>query len=116
VSVRADRDQLEQLLINVISNAVESSLLTHPAGDGRVSVSWLADPKEFRVYIDDDGVGLDASTDVFVPFYTSKEHGSGIGLTLCRQIAEAHAGTLTLANHPDRPGCRAALRLPATGR
>jgi len=112
VSIRVDRDQLEQLLINVISNAVESSLLSHPAGDGRVSVSWHADPKEFRAYIDDDGVGLDASTDVFVPFYTSKEHGSGIGLTLCRQIAEAHAGTLTLANHPGRPGCRATLRLP----
>ncbi len=113
VRVLADRDQLEQLLINVISNAVESSLLAHPAGDGLVSVSWQADSKEFRVHIDDDGVGLDGSTDVFVPFYTSKEHGSGIGLTLCRQIAEAHAGGLTLENRPNRPGCRATLRLPA---
>lgn len=117
VSVRGDRDQLEQLLINVISNAVESSLLNHPAGDGMVSVSWLADPdgSGLWAYIDDDGVGLENGTDAFVPFYTSKEHGSGIGLTLCRQIAEAHAGTLTLANHPDRPGCRATLRLPAGG-
>jgi nitrogen fixation/metabolism regulation signal transduction histidine kinase len=114
VSVRGDRDQLEQLLINVISNAVESSLLAHPAGDGRVAVSWQADSHELRACIDDDGVGLDNGTDAFVPFYTSKEHGSGIGLTLCRQIAEAHAGTLTLANHPDRPGCRACLRLPLT--
>ncbi len=111
-SVRGDRDQLEQLLINVISNAVESSLLAHPEGDGRVAVSWQADAHELRVHIDDDGVGLDESTDVFVPFYTSKEHGSGIGLTLCRQIAEAHAGTLILENHPDRSGCRATLRLP----
>ncbi|MDY0354410.1 MAG: ATP-binding protein [Sedimentisphaerales bacterium] len=114
VSVRGDRDQLEQLLINVISNAVESSLLSHPAGDGRVAVSWQADAHELRVCIDDDGVGLENGTDAFVPFYTSKEHGSGIGLTLCRQIAEAHAGTLTLENHPDRPGCRATLRLPLT--
>lgn len=113
VSVRGDRDQLEQLLINVISNAVESSLLAHPAGDGRVSVSWRTDSHAFWAYVDDDGVGLDAAIDVFVPFYTSKEHGSGIGLTLCRQIAEAHAGGLTLENHPDKPGCRATLRLPA---
>jgi two-component system, NtrC family, nitrogen regulation sensor histidine kinase NtrY len=113
-SVRGDRDQLEQLLINVISNAVESSLLSHPAGDGRVAVSWRTDSRELRACIDDDGVGLDNGTDAFVPFYTSKEHGSGIGLTLCRLIAEAHAGTLTLENHPDKPGCRATLRLPLT--
>jgi two-component system nitrogen regulation sensor histidine kinase NtrY len=112
VSVRGDRDQLEQLLINVISNAVESSLQSHPDGDGRVAVSWRTDLQELRVFIDDDGVGFDESTDVFVPFYTSKEHGSGIGLTLCRQIAEAHAGGLTLENHGDRAGCRACLRLP----
>ncbi len=112
VKVRGDRDQLEQLLINVISNAVESSLQSHPAGDGQVSVSWQVDSEGLRVFIDDDGTGLDESVDVFVPFYTSKEHGSGIGLTLCRQIAEAHEGGLTLENHADRPGCRACLRLP----
>jgi nitrogen fixation/metabolism regulation signal transduction histidine kinase len=112
VRVRADRDQLEQLLINVISNAVEASQQSHPAGDGRVALGWRIDANELEVRVDDDGPGLANDTNAFVPFYTTKEHGSGIGLALSRQIAEAHAGTLTLANHPDRPGCRATLKLP----
>ena len=62
--------------------------------------------------MDDDGPGLPDGTDVFVPFFTTKDHGSGIGLTLSRQIAEAHGGSLTLENHVGQPGCRACLRLP----
>ncbi len=112
VRVRADRDQLEQLLINVISNAVEASQQFHPAGDGRVCIGWRIDANELEVQVDDDGPGLAQDTNAFVPFYTTKQHGSGIGLALSRQIAEAHHGSLTLANHPDKPGCRATLRLP----
>ena len=112
VRVRADRDQLEQLLINVISNAVEASQQSHPGGDGRVCVGWRIDGSELEVWVDDDGPGLASDTNAFVPFYTTKQHGSGIGLALSRQIAEAHNGSLTLANHPDNPGCRACLRLP----
>jgi two-component system nitrogen regulation sensor histidine kinase NtrY len=110
--IRADRDQLEQLLINVISNAVEASQQSHPAGDGQVSIGWRIDANELEVRMDDDGPGLADDTNVFVPFYTTKQQGSGIGLALSRQIAEAHGGSLTLANHPDKPGCRATLRLP----
>jgi len=112
VRVRADRDQLEQLLINVISNAVEASQQSHPAGDGRVCIGWRIDGSELEVCVDDDGPGLAGDTNAFVPFYTTKQHGSGIGLALSRQIAEAHNGSLTLANHPNPPGCRATLRLP----
>jgi len=75
-------------------------------------VTWRVAPANLEVLVDDDGPGVDESTDVFVPFYTSKEHGSGIGLALSRQIAEAHDGSLTLANLPGRTGCRACLRLP----
>ena len=110
--VRADRDQLEQLLINVISNAVEASLQMHPAADGRVCVGWRIDGGTLEVQVEDDGPGLADAANVFVPFYTTKQYGSGIGLALSRQIAEAHNGTLTLANHPNRSGCRACLRLP----
>jgi signal transduction histidine kinase len=110
--VRGDRDQLEQLLINVVSNAVEASLQSQPAGDGQVSIGWRIDTDKIEIHVDDDGPGLPAGTDVFVPFFTTKDHGSGIGLTLSRQIAEAHGGSLTLENHPGQPGCRACLRLP----
>ena len=112
IQVRGDRDQLEQLLINVISNAVEASLQGRPQGDGTVSIGWQADGQAVEIHIDDDGPGLAEGVDVFVPFYTTKDRGSGIGLTLSRQIAEAHGGTLTLENRTAQPGCRACLRLP----
>jgi two-component system nitrogen regulation sensor histidine kinase NtrY len=115
VRVRGDRDQLEQLLINVIANAVEASLQSRPAGDGRVSIGWGIEADRVEIHVDDDGPGLAEGIDVFVPFYTTKDHGSGIGLILSRQIAEAHGGSLTLENHPDKPGCRACLRLPLGG-
>ena len=115
ICLRADRDQVEQLLINVMSNAVEASLQSRPEGDGQVSIGWRADGEAIEIHIDDDGPGLAEGVDVFVPFYTTKDHGSGIGLTLSRQIAEAHNGSLTLANHPSVPGCRATLRLPLGG-
>jgi nitrogen fixation/metabolism regulation signal transduction histidine kinase len=113
--VRGDRDQLEQLLINVISNAVEASLHNRPEGDGQVSIGWRADGEAVEIHVDDDGPGLPEGVDVFVPFYTSKDHGSGIGLTLSRQIAEAHGGSLILENRHDAQGCRATLRLPRGG-
>jgi len=53
---------------------------------------------------------------VFVPFFTTKPNGSGIGLALSRQIAEAHGGTITLVNRTNAPGCRAAIRLPVSPR
>jgi len=112
--VQGDRDQLEQLLINVVSNAVEASLQKRPAGDGQVSIGWHFDTGGIEIHVDDDGPGLPDGTDVFVPFFTTKDHGSGIGLTLSRQIAEAHGGSLTLGNHASQPGCRACLRLPLT--
>jgi signal transduction histidine kinase len=112
VQAQGDRDQLEQLLINVVSNAVEASLQNRPAGDGQVLIGWRIDADKIEIHVDDDGLGLPDGTDAFVPFFTTKDHGSGIGLTLSRQIAEAHGGSLTLENHPNNPGCRATLRLP----
>jgi signal transduction histidine kinase len=112
VTIDADRGQLEQLLINLIANAVEAGLESAPDGDGLVSVGWRIEGRQLQVWVDDDGPGLDESRDVFVPFFTTKVKGSGIGLTLSRQIAEAHGGHLTLENRTDGKGCRACLWLP----
>jgi two-component system nitrogen regulation sensor histidine kinase NtrY len=107
-TVRADPDQLEQLLINLLRNAADAALQTN----GSVAVGWKQDGRALSLWVDDTGAGLSNASNLFVPFFTTKPGGSGIGLVLCRQIAEAHGGTLTLENRTDGPGCRALLRLP----
>jgi two-component system nitrogen regulation sensor histidine kinase NtrY len=106
--VRGDADQLEQLLINLLKNAVEAVSTT----GGGVSIGWEEAPGEVELVVSDEGPGLLDSRNLFVPFYTTKPEGSGIGLVLCRQIAEAHRGTLSLRNAEGRRGCDARLRLP----
>ncbi len=111
-TIEADKGQLDQLLINIVTNAVEASLETKPDGSGEVQVGWRIDGRHLYIWIDDDGPGLDETRDVFVPFFTTKVKGSGIGLALSRQIAEAHGGYLTLENLANEKGCRASLWLP----
>ncbi|HEX4951107.1 MAG TPA: ATP-binding protein [Blastocatellia bacterium] len=108
LTIRADGDQLEQLLINVIRNAVDA-VLEH--GGGEVKVGWTH-PAQLEITIEDDGPGLSGTTNLFVPFFTTKPTGSGIGLVLSRNIAEAHGGSLTLENKSSGHGCIARLRLP----
>ena len=107
-TVLADSDQLEQLLINIVRNAVDASVETK----GGVTIGWRIATEWLEVVIDDDGKGLPDTSNLFVPFFTTKPNGSGIGLALSRQIAEAHGGTLTLENRLGTPGCRATLRIP----
>jgi len=104
----ADADQLEQLLINVTRNAVDAALET----GGAVSAGWTLQEDWVEIRVDDEGPGLPSTGNLFVPFFTTKPGGSGIGLALSRQIAEGHGGTLSLANRTDRRGTRAILRLP----
>jgi two-component system nitrogen regulation sensor histidine kinase NtrY len=108
VTIRADGDQLEQLLINLVRNAVDASLETR----GGVSVGWARSDGHVEVWVQDEGPGLSNTSNLFVPFFTTKPGGSGIGLVLSRQIAEAHGGTLTLENRRSGQGCEARLRLP----
>jgi nitrogen fixation/metabolism regulation signal transduction histidine kinase len=108
VQVEADPDQLEQLLINIVRNAVDATLET----GGHVWIDWTRNDGFLQVTIEDEGPGLPDTSNLFVPFFTTKPQGSGIGLALSRQIAEAHGGTLALENRTPDKGCRAILRLP----
>ncbi len=109
-ALQADGDQLDQLLINLMTNAVDASLGT----GGAVRVRWevTGGGSELEVVVEDDGPGLPETANLFVPFFTTKPQGTGIGLVLSRQIAEAHGGRLTLANRRNGQGCEARLRLP----
>ena len=108
VVVQGDDVQLEQLLINLVRNAVDASMETR----GGVEVGWKQKNGQVEVWIRDEGPGLASTANLFVPFFTTKAEGSGIGLVLSRQIAEAHGGTLTLENRQQLRGCEARLRLP----
>ncbi|MDQ3170979.1 MAG: ATP-binding protein [Acidobacteriota bacterium] len=109
VAINADIDQMEQLLINLVRNAVEAAAET----GGRVTVNWReTESGMVELFVDDSGPGLSNTGNLFVPFFTTKQGGSGIGLVLSRQIAEAHGGTLSLENRDPEPGCRATLRMP----
>ncbi len=108
VSIQADDAQLEQLLINLLRNAVDASLET----SGAVEIGWERSNGQVDLWIRDEGHGLASTANLFVPFFTTKAEGSGIGLVLSRQIAEAHGGTLNLVNRVTHVGCEARLKLP----
>ncbi|MCY3623550.1 MAG: ATP-binding protein [Gammaproteobacteria bacterium] len=108
VTLHADPDQLEQALINLVANAVDASLEAR----GDVAVGWDRDGGTVEILVEDEGPGLADTENLFVPFYTTKPHGTGVGLTLSRHIAENHGGSLTLRNRLDGSGAQARLVLP----
>lgn len=117
VTVRIDGAQIEQMLVNLIKNAIDSTLeAASAASDGApraVSLRWRVVGAAVELSVLDDGIGIANPGNLFVPFFTTKREGSGIGLVLCRQIAENHGGSLSLENRPaPQQGCLARLRLP----
>jgi signal transduction histidine kinase len=127
IELDVDADQLEQMLINLVRNAVEAALETRPSGsltvdekssaspleDPLVVIRWEASDKDLTLTVEDNGPGLLNPGNTFVPFYTTKPAGSGIGLVLSRQIAEAHGGSIHLVNRVEK-GCQARVTLPCT--
>lgn len=113
VNIFVDPDQFEQTLINLIKNAVDSVLLaSENISTQAVNISWAVRARDLEIIIRDEGIGLTQTENLFVPFYTTKKTGSGIGLLLSRQIIEAHKGTLVLKNRRDHSGCEVEIRLP----
>ena len=111
-NIEADQGQLEQLLINLLANAAEAAIEANPEEPGPIEVGWRVEEDQFYLWVDDEGNGFAPDKDPFVPFYTTKPTGSGIGLALGRQIAEVHGGYLSLEPRTDRKGSHACLRLP----
>jgi two-component system nitrogen regulation sensor histidine kinase NtrY len=114
VHICVDPDQLEQALINLIKNAADAVLPVSEdkIGPQAVTLSWSVHHKQLAIWIRDEGVGLSQTDNLFVPFYTTKQSGSGIGLLLSRAIIEAHQGTLVLRNRADHGGCEVEVRIP----
>ena len=125
VDVSADPDQLEQLLINLVKNAVEAVLSAREEtgiavhslkGGPSVSLSAKRIEEAVSILVEDCGLGLTNTANLFVPFYTTKKNGSGVGLALVRQIAEAHGGSVSLRNREGDCGCVAEVRIPLGSR
>ena len=125
VMLMVDSDQIEQMLINLVRNAVEAALEPGKGDDrsrssangieGRkpqVALTWAVEDQNVEITIDDNGLGLLNPSNAFVPFYTTKPSGSGIGLALSRQIVEAHGGSIELSNLNGKRGCRVRVSLP----
>ncbi len=108
VTIPGDPDQLDQMLINLMANAVEASTET----GGTVRISWTASDGSVIVTIEDEGHGVADTANLFVPFFTTKPQGSGIGLVLARQIVEAHGGSLVVRNRKTGRGAEAVITLP----
>jgi C4-dicarboxylate-specific signal transduction histidine kinase len=114
VLVQVDADHIEQALINLVRNAADAALSPDEIQeDPHVTIVWTTTGSEVVIGVVDNGPGLSNASNLFVPFYTTKPGGTGIGLVLAQQIAQAHRGSVQLANRTDGfSGCRAELRLP----
>jgi C4-dicarboxylate-specific signal transduction histidine kinase len=109
LQVYADKDQLQQVLVNLLKNACES-MYDNPTE--KINVYWRKDNQFIEIEILDHGTGINNMDNLFVPFYTTKQQGTGIGLSLSRQILVNHGGDLVIKNRPNQTGAQATLLIP----
>jgi C4-dicarboxylate-specific signal transduction histidine kinase len=110
--VYVDEIQIQQILVNLIKNSMDS-ILECGQRYGRIDIRVATTPEELHVSVQDNGAGISADglAHLFEPFYTSKAQGVGLGLSICKNIASAHGGTLVCAS--SQPGeTRFLLTLP----
>jgi len=115
VTLLCDPDQIQQVLINLVQNGADSALNTEGSLPGHIPsvvLSWGVDAGKLILSVEDNGLGVSNAANLFVPFYTTKPNGSGIGLVLAQQIATAHHGSVSVTQNENRAGCRAQLILP----
>ncbi|KAF0817427.1 MULTISPECIES: sensor histidine kinase [unclassified Cytobacillus] len=95
--IYGDTNKIKQVLINIIKNALEACEEVH-AGDGEVSITAKSNSQQTEIIIEDNGPGMTEETinKLFLPFYTTKEKGTGIGLSICRKIIEEHKGRIAV--------------------
>jgi signal transduction histidine kinase len=99
--ITGDRVQLQQLVLNLILNAAEAMAANAP-GTRRLHLRTLLSQGRVRVSVRDEGAGLPADTErLFQAFYTTKSHGLGLGLAICRSITAAHGGLIWAESHPE---------------
>ncbi len=118
IALMIDPDLIEQMLINLVRNAVDSAFEqahTSAGAEPEVVLRWEQNDATVNLIVEDNGIGLLNPSNAFVPFYTTKQGGSGIGLVLSQQIAEAHGGSIELANRKDTHGCIVTVQLPQRG-
>jgi len=109
ITLQADPVQMKQVLINILKNADEAM----PDSAGVITIDWNLRNQRLLIKITDEGSGIGNPDNLFVPLYTTKEHGSGLGLALCRQVVEAHDGNLTISNRANDRGCEVMIDLPS---
>ena len=109
IELSLDKEQFEQVLINIFKNSIEAM---NDSEVKNITIRCLVESDKVRISVVDSGCGIANLDNVFVPFYTTKAEGSGIGLALCRQIIFNHSGTIDIANNVDSSGVTISISLP----
>ena len=96
LKIKIDQELIEQVLINLIKNAIQA--LKEETEKNILLSAFLKDNKHIIISVKDNGPGIDeeAQSKIFIPFYTTKKSGSGIGLSLSKQIMRQHLGTISV--------------------
>jgi len=101
-----DRSQMEQVLINLLKNAGEACA-EQPHPEVVVETAYLAEKHTFQLSVKDNGNGIlpEVQDKIFIPFFTTKTTGSGIGLSLCKQIMTLHGGSIRVSSEVGKGSC-----------